>query len=225
MVTKSYMARSGTASPERKLTNLSYNADPNYPCQNGYKVYSSWSIGAKELDSTKVNWQDISEEKIGFRFMNKTRMNGNALGQYKFPVSKTKNRNLSPWYAVQNIWFPRRRSKRLVQLRTTREIQLNLPRRGSTKGSKQLIGNDPKRWKKTKVTPLFLYLPTFPGLFGLFHLVTNANGHAGIPPIDNLWKKTPLWKKQWDTLCCSALENSNLTRFCPIPKTHKKKNL
>jgi murein L,D-transpeptidase YcbB/YkuD len=58
-------------------------ADPNYLVRHGYKLFSSWSIGAKELDSTQINWKEIQENKMRFRF-EQTPDEGNAMGQYKF---------------------------------------------------------------------------------------------------------------------------------------------
>jgi len=58
-------------------------ADPNYLVKHGYKVFSSWSIGAKELDSTQINWKEIKENKMRFRF-EQTPDEDNAMGQYKF---------------------------------------------------------------------------------------------------------------------------------------------
>ncbi len=57
--------------------------DPNYLGKYGYKVYSSWSIGAKELDPTKIDWNKISEKQLRYRF-EQTPDEDNALGDYKF---------------------------------------------------------------------------------------------------------------------------------------------
>lgn len=58
-------------------------SDPNYLIKNGYKLYSSWGVGARELDSTKVNWNSITPDKLTFRFEQEPD-EANALGQYKF---------------------------------------------------------------------------------------------------------------------------------------------
>ncbi|MDB4837495.1 L,D-transpeptidase family protein [Marinomonas sp.] len=57
--------------------------NPNYLIERGYKVYSSWGTGAKELDSTLIDWQKISPETLTYRF-EQNQDQENALGQYKF---------------------------------------------------------------------------------------------------------------------------------------------
>lgn len=56
---------------------------PNYLVEQGYKVLSNWTIGAKELDPTKINWQEIQPQNLTYRFEQEPD-EGNALGQYKF---------------------------------------------------------------------------------------------------------------------------------------------
>ena len=57
--------------------------DPNYLARHGYKVFASWSIGAKELDPTTIDWKAIDQSKLSYRF-EQTPDEGNALGAYKF---------------------------------------------------------------------------------------------------------------------------------------------
>ncbi|TBR44769.1 murein L,D-transpeptidase [Marinomonas agarivorans] len=56
---------------------------PNYLIEQGYKVLSNWTIGAKQLDPTKINWKAIEPEDLTYRFEQDPDEN-NALGQYKF---------------------------------------------------------------------------------------------------------------------------------------------
>ncbi|MEO9654781.1 L,D-transpeptidase family protein [Marinomonas sp.] len=57
--------------------------DPEYLTRYGYKVYSSWSIGAKVIDPATINWQAMRPEKLSYRFEQEAD-ESNALGQYKF---------------------------------------------------------------------------------------------------------------------------------------------
>jgi len=57
--------------------------NPNYLVEQGYRVFSNWTIGAKELDPTKINWQTIEPQDLAYRFEQEPD-EGNALGQYKF---------------------------------------------------------------------------------------------------------------------------------------------
>lgn len=56
---------------------------PNYLVEQGYRVLSNWTIGAKQLDPTKINWKNIAPEDLTYRFEQEPDEN-NALGQYKF---------------------------------------------------------------------------------------------------------------------------------------------
>ncbi|MCV2402911.1 L,D-transpeptidase family protein [Marinomonas sp. C2222] len=58
-------------------------SNPNYLIERGYKVFSSWSVGAKELDSTLIDWNKITPETLNYRF-EQNQDKENALGQYKF---------------------------------------------------------------------------------------------------------------------------------------------
>ncbi|MGR0279541.1 L,D-transpeptidase family protein [Marinomonas dokdonensis] len=57
--------------------------DPDYLVRYGYKVYSSWSIGAKVIDPATINWQEMRPENLSYRFEQEAD-ESNALGQYKF---------------------------------------------------------------------------------------------------------------------------------------------
>lgn len=57
--------------------------DPNYLTKHGYKVFSGWTIGAKPIDPTTIDWQSITPESLKYRFEQEPD-EGNALGQYKF---------------------------------------------------------------------------------------------------------------------------------------------
>lgn len=57
--------------------------NPNYLAENGYHVYSSWSIGAKRLNPQLVNWKAIKPEDLSYRF-EQSADDDNALGAYKF---------------------------------------------------------------------------------------------------------------------------------------------
>ncbi|EAQ65394.1 hypothetical protein MED121_22022 [Marinomonas sp. MED121] len=59
------------------------HANPNYLIEQGYKVYSSWTIGAKELDPSLIDWRKVTPENLKYRF-EQTPDEGNALGLYKF---------------------------------------------------------------------------------------------------------------------------------------------
>lgn len=57
--------------------------NPNYLEEQGYKVFSSWTIGAKELDPTKIDWSAIAPKDLAYRFEQEPDED-NALGKYKF---------------------------------------------------------------------------------------------------------------------------------------------
>lgn len=66
---------------ENLLPKLQNN--PNYLTEHGYRVFSSWSIGAKELDPSSIDWRAIEPTSLRYRFEQKPD-SGNALGAYKF---------------------------------------------------------------------------------------------------------------------------------------------
>jgi len=57
--------------------------DPNYLAKHGYQVYSSWTVGAKPLDSSLIDWSKVTHSNLRYRF-EQTPDEGNALGAYKF---------------------------------------------------------------------------------------------------------------------------------------------
>jgi murein L,D-transpeptidase YcbB/YkuD len=144
-------------------------ADPNYLVKHGYKVYSSWSIGAKELDSTKVNWQDISEEKLAFRFEQEPD-EGNALGQYKF-MFPNKNEIYLHDTPSKHLFREEDRafSSGCVRLENPAEFAREI-----TKGSKQF--NEMTKALKNESNTV-ISLPTYiPVYLVYFTVVPNANG-------------------------------------------------
>lgn len=57
--------------------------DPEYLAKNNYKVFSSWSIGAKQLNPSHIDWKKIEPENLRYRFEQQADEE-NALGAYKF---------------------------------------------------------------------------------------------------------------------------------------------
>jgi L,D-transpeptidase YcbB len=144
-------------------------ADPNYLVKHGYKVFSSWSIGAKELDSTKINWQAISEDKLAFRFEQEPD-EGNALGQYKF-MFPNKNEIYLHDTPAKHLFRESDRafSSGCVRLENPVEFAREI-----TKGSKQYnaMNNSLKNQSNTVIS-----LPTYiPVYLVYFTVVPNANG-------------------------------------------------
>ncbi|QRV24265.1 L,D-transpeptidase family protein [Marinomonas foliarum] len=144
-------------------------ADPNYLVKHGYKVFSSWSIGAKELDSTKINWKAISEDKLAFRFEQEPD-EGNALGQYKF-MFPNKNEIYLHDTPAKHLFRESDRafSSGCVRLENPVEFAREI-----TKGSKQLNAmNSSLKNKSNTVISLPTYIPVY---LVYFTVVPNANG-------------------------------------------------
>ncbi|MCZ2723016.1 L,D-transpeptidase family protein [Marinomonas sp. 15G1-11] len=57
--------------------------DPNYLTKHGYQVFSSWTVGAKQLDPSSIDWSKVDHSNLRYRF-EQTPDDGNALGAYKF---------------------------------------------------------------------------------------------------------------------------------------------
>lgn len=57
--------------------------DPNYLAKHGYQVFSSWTVGAKQLDPSSIDWSKVDHSNLRYRF-EQTPDDGNALGAYKF---------------------------------------------------------------------------------------------------------------------------------------------
>lgn len=144
-------------------------ADPNYLVKHGYKVFSSWSIGAKELDSTKINWKAISEDKLAFRFEQEPD-EGNALGQYKF-MFPNKNEIYLHDTPAKHLFRESDRafSSGCVRLENPVEFAREI-----TKGSKQFNDmNNSLKNKSNTVISLPKYIPVY---LVYFTVVPNANG-------------------------------------------------
>ena len=144
-------------------------ADPNYLVKHGYKVYSSWSIGAKELDSTKIDWQGINEDELSFRFEQEPD-EGNALGQYKF-MFPNKNEIYLHDTPAKHLFREENRafSSGCVRLENPKEFAREI-----TKGSKQL--NEMNKALKNGSNTV-ISLPTYiPVYLVYFTVVPNANG-------------------------------------------------
>ena len=158
-------------------------ADSNYLVKHGYKLYSNWSIGAKELDSTQINWKKIKENKLSYRFEQEPD-EGNALGQYKFMFP---NRN--------EIYLHDTPEKHLFR-KTTRAFSSGCVRledptefaRELTKGSKRF--NEMTKALKSKSNSV-ITLPTYlPVYLVYFTAVPNANG---MPEFRNdIYERDPL---------------------------------
>ena len=144
-------------------------ADPNYLIKHRYKVYSSWSIGAKELDSTKINWKSISEDKLAFRFEQEPD-EGNALGQFKF-MFPNKNEIYLHDTPSKHLFREADRafSSGCVRLENPMEFAQEI-----TKGSKQFNEmNNALQTASNAVISLPNYIPVY---LVYFTVVPNANG-------------------------------------------------
>ncbi|MGJ8646877.1 MAG: L,D-transpeptidase family protein [Marinomonas colpomeniae] len=144
-------------------------ADPNYLVKHGYKLYSSWSIGAKELDSTKINWKKITESKLSYRFEQQPDED-NALGQYKF-MFPNKNEIYLHDTPAKHLFRKTDRafSSGCVRLENPTEFAREI-----TKGSKRF--NEMTKALKSKSNSV-ITLPTYiPVYLVYFTVVPNANG-------------------------------------------------
>ncbi|TYL48084.1 murein L,D-transpeptidase [Marinomonas sp. IMCC 4694] len=144
-------------------------SDPNYLVKQGYKVYSSWSTAAKELDSTKINWKAISEDKLAFRFEQEPD-ESNALGQYKF-MFPNKNEIYLHDTPAKHLFKEdyRAYSSGCVRLENPAEFAREI-----TKGSKQF---DEMTESLISGMNTVITLPTYlPVYLVYFTVVPNANG-------------------------------------------------
>lgn len=57
--------------------------DPDYLRRQGYTVYSGWGRGAEVVDTSEINWSEVSAKDVNFRFQ-QSPGGGNSLGRYKF---------------------------------------------------------------------------------------------------------------------------------------------
>ena len=143
--------------------------DPNYLSKQGYKVYSSWSIGAKELDPTKIDWNSIEESKLSYRFEQEPD-EGNALGQYKF-MFPNKNAIYLHDTPAKHLFRETDRafSSGCVRLEKPDEFAREI-----TKGSKSF--NEMTKTLKSASNSV-ISLPTYiPVYLVYFTVVPNANG-------------------------------------------------
>ncbi|MBR7887950.1 L,D-transpeptidase family protein [Marinomonas sp. A79] len=144
-------------------------SDPNYLVKHGYKLYSSWSVSAKELDSTKINWSAISEDKLAYRFEQEPD-EGNALGQYKF-MFPNKNEIYLHDTPAKHLFRENDRafSSGCVRLESPAEFAQEI-----TKGFKQFDEmNSAMKNGSNTVISLPTYIPVY---LVYFTVVPNANG-------------------------------------------------
>lgn len=143
--------------------------DPNYLTQHGYKVFASWSIGAKELNPSHINWRDISPDDLAYRF-EQTPDDGNALGEYKFMFP---NRN--------EIYLHDTPAKYLFR-KTNRDFSSGCVRlEKAAEFAKTITSGSPQakelaqamKSKETTVITLPTYIPVY---LVYFTVVPNANG-------------------------------------------------
>ncbi|MGB3384531.1 MAG: L,D-transpeptidase family protein [Marinomonas sp.] len=144
-------------------------ADPNYLGKHGFRVFSSWSIGAKELDPTRINWKNIAPEDLSFRF-EQIPDEDNALGSFKFMFP---NKN--------EIYLHDTPAKYLFR-RTDRAFSSGCIRlEHAAAFAKNITNNSPQasvlasvmKSKKSKVITLPTYIPVY---IVYFTVVPNANG-------------------------------------------------
>ncbi|NLQ16934.1 L,D-transpeptidase family protein [Marinomonas sp. M1K-6] len=173
-------------------------ADPNYLVKHGYKLYSSWSIGAKELDSTKINWKAISEDKLAFRFEQEPD-EGNALGQYKF-MFPNKNEIYLHDTPAKHLFRETNRafSSGCVRLENPNEFAKEI-----TKGYKQF--NEMNKTLKTASNSV-ISLPTYiPVYLVYFTVVPNANGMLEFR--DDIYQRDPLMEEAMGYSAFNARES------------------
>lgn len=143
--------------------------DPDYLQRHGYKVYSSWSIGAKQLDPATINWQDISQDKLAYRFEQEPDEN-NALGQYKF-MFPNKNEIYLHDSPAKHLFRERDRAFSSGCIRLERPDEFA---QAILKGSKQAKSlSSTLNSKATSVITLPTYLPVY---LVYLTVVPNANG-------------------------------------------------
>lgn len=58
-------------------------ANPDYLTQKGFRVYTDWSKGARELDPSDIDWQAYTPETFPYRLIQDPGMS-NSLGRIKF---------------------------------------------------------------------------------------------------------------------------------------------
>ncbi len=143
--------------------------DPNYLIEHGYQVYSSWTVGAKPLDASLIDWSKVTHRNLKYRF-EQTPDEGNALGAYKFMFP---NKN--------DIYLHDTPAKHLfnedVRAFSSGCIRLERPEEfaellvANSKRAKELVKS--KESKATKVISLPKELPVY---LVYFTVVPNDNG-------------------------------------------------
>ncbi|BFM47987.1 L,D-transpeptidase family protein [Marinomonas sp. THO17] len=161
-------------------------ADPNYLVKHGYKLFSNWGIGAEELDSTSIDWDKITPDKLAYRFEQEPD-EGNALGQFKFMFPNKNEIYLHDTPAKQLFREPDRAfSSGCVRLEKPYEFAEQI-----TKGSKAFsdMQNTLKN-ASNSVISLPNYIPVY---LVYFTVVPNANG---MPEFRNdVYSRDPLMEQ------------------------------
>lgn len=153
---------------ENLLPKLQENA--NYLADNGYQVFSSWSIGANQLDPLSISWQDIQPDDLRYRF-EQAADDDNALGGYKFMFPNKFDIYLHDTPA-RHLFHEKIRAFSSGCIRLERaEDFANLLVSGYRKGQQQLAAA--RASKKTKVVSLNHSLPVY---LVYFTVVPNSNG-------------------------------------------------
>lgn len=153
---------------ENLLPKLQENA--NYLTENGYQVFSSWSIGAKQLDPLNINWQEIQPDELRYRF-EQAADDDNALGGYKFMFPNKFDIYLHDTPA-RHLFNEKVRAFSSGCIRLERaEDFANLLVAGNRKGQQQLAAA--RASQETKVVSLNQSLPVY---LVYFTVVPNTNG-------------------------------------------------
>lgn len=148
------------------------HANPNYLLEQGYKVYSSWTVGAKELDPSLIDWKKVTPENLKYRF-EQTPDEGNALGQFKFMFPNRNEIYLHDTPAKHLF----KESNRAFSSGCVRLEEPELFANSLVAGSKQLdVLNNAILTKETKVVGLPKKLPVY---LVYFTVVPDSNGMPG----------------------------------------------
>lgn len=148
------------------------HTNPNYLLEQGYKVYSSWTVGAKELDSSQIDWKKITPQKLKYRF-EQTPDEGNALGLYKFMFPNRNEIYLHDTPAKHLF----KESNRAFSSGCIRLEEPDLFANNLIAGSKQVeVLQNAIQSKQTKVVSLPKQLPVY---IVYFTVVPDRNGMPG----------------------------------------------
>lgn len=153
---------------ENLLPKLQENA--NYLAENGYQVYSSWSIGAEQLDPLSIDWHSIQPDELRYRF-EQAADGDNALGGYKFMFPNKFDIYLhdTPARYLFNEKV-RTFSSGCIRLERAKDFA-DLLVAGNAKGQRQLA--EARASQETKVVSLSQSLPVY---LVYFTVVPNTNG-------------------------------------------------